>query len=210
MSRLVFILGKSGTGKSTSLRSLTSKEVSVISVLGKELPFKTDIKQFRPNSYEDVIRAVEASKTPMVVLDDAHYLMSLFEFKTASEAGYGKFLRNAQGMVSVFEAMRSKDSDQTFYVMAHTEDNEDGTLTFKSTGKMVSEKYNPNGITNIVLQADYDDDTEEFVFRTKANGKGVKAPIDMFAGEMIPNDLKAVDASIRGFYGDTKPSKGEK
>ena len=75
---------------------------------------------------------------------------------------------------------------------------------------MVSEKYNPNGITNIVLQADYDDDTEEFVFRTKTNGKGVKAPIGMFAGEMIPNDLKAVDASIRGFYGDTKPSKGEK
>lgn len=208
MSRLVFILGKSGTGKSTSLRNLVKGDVSVISTLGKELPFRTDIAQFQPKSYEDVLRAVEAAKTPIVVLDDANYLMSLFEFKTANEQGYGKFLRNAQGMVNVFEAMRNKETDQTFYVMAHTENNEDGSIEFKTTGKMVSEKYNPNGITNIVLQSDYDDDIEEFVFRTRANGKGIKAPLGMFQESSIPNDLKSVDATIREFYTPvTKPTK---
>ena len=34
------ILGKSGTGKSTSIKGLDPKETVVINVLGKRLPFK--------------------------------------------------------------------------------------------------------------------------------------------------------------------------
>jgi len=44
MARLIFVLGNPGTGKSTSLRNLKKDEVSYITVTGKELPFRTDIK----------------------------------------------------------------------------------------------------------------------------------------------------------------------
>ncbi len=40
MSNLVVILGESGTGKSTSVKSLVPEETIVINVLGKRLPFK--------------------------------------------------------------------------------------------------------------------------------------------------------------------------
>lgn len=201
MSKLVFILGESGSGKSTSLRNLTSKDVSVMSVTGKELPLKTDIKVNAPaQGYASVMKWVESIDKPIMVLDDANYLMSKFEFATINEVGYNKFARNAQGMVQVFEAMASKDSDQTFYIMAHTEQSEDGKLRFKTTGKMVSEKYNPAGITNIVLEAAYDEQSDEFVFRTKADGRGVKSPMGMFDQSPVPNDLALVNKTINEFY----------
>lgn len=200
MSRLVFILGESGTGKSTSLRNLKANDVNVVSVTGKELPFKTDIEVYHPRTYEDVIRAINAASKPIVVVDDANYLMSNFEFATINENGYGKFARNALGMVNVFNAIINKDSNQTFYIMAHTEQDDEGKLRFKTTGKMVSEKYNPAGITNIVLEALYDDQSESFVFRTKADGRGVKSPLGMFKEQFVDNDLKAVNKTINQFY----------
>lgn len=200
MSRIVFILGDSGSGKSTSLRNLTAKDVNVISVTGKELPFKTDIKVYHPKTYEDVIKGIASAKAPIVVIDDTNYLMSNFEFATINEQGYGKFARNALGMVNVFNSIINKDTDQTFYILAHTEQDEDGKIKFRTTGKMVSEKYNPAGITNIVLEAAYDDQSEQFVFRTKADGRGIKSPLGMFEEATMPNDLKAVDDKIKEFY----------
>jgi len=200
MARLVLILGESGTGKSTSLRNLTGKDVNVISVTGKELPFKTDIKSYRPKTYVDAIKAIDAAKAPIVVLDDANYLMSDFEFQTINEQGYGKFSRNALGMVQVFNAIRDKVSDQTFYVMAHTEQSEDGKLRFKTVGKMVSDKYNPSGVTNVVLEAVYDAEAEEFVFRTKADGSGIKSPMGMFDTPTVPNDLKEINKTIVEYF----------
>lgn len=195
------ILGSSGSGKSSSLRNLSAKEVQVISVTGKELPFKTDIKSYHPKSYDDVIKAVVASKAPIVVIDDANYLMSNFEFATINEGGYGKFARNALGMVNVFNAIVNKESDQTFYILAHTDTDENGNISFKSTGKMVAEKYNPSGITNILLEAAYDNEEERFVFRTKADGRGVKAPMGMFSTDAIENDLALVHKTINEYYG---------
>lgn len=201
MARLVMILGTSGSGKSTSLRNLTEKDVQVISVLGKELPFRTNIKTYHPKSYDDVLKAVGASKAPIVVIDDTNFLMSKYEFATINESGYAKFSRNADNMVKVFETIIDKDSDQTFYVLAHSEKDEDGNITFKTTGKMVADKYPPNGITNIVLEAAYNPEEERFVFRTKADGHGVKTPIGMFETDEIDNDLASVNKTINEYYG---------
>lgn len=40
MSNFIICLGASGSGKSTSIKSLDPKETVVINVLGKRLPFK--------------------------------------------------------------------------------------------------------------------------------------------------------------------------
>ena len=200
MSRLILVLGKSGTGKSTSLRNLTAKDVNVISVLGKELPFKTDIKVYHPKSYADVINAINLATKPIVVIDDTNYLMSSYEFATINENGYGKFARNAEGMVNVFNAIINKEGDQTFYVMAHTDEDEDGNISMKTTGKMVSDKFNLNGTTNIVLTSIFDKESEDFVFKTKADGTGVKTPMGMFTEAVIPNDLAIVNKTINDYF----------
>ena len=40
MANVVMVLGKSGTGKSTSIKTLNPKETVVVNVLRKRLPFK--------------------------------------------------------------------------------------------------------------------------------------------------------------------------
>jgi hypothetical protein len=203
MSRLILVLGKSGTGKSTSLRNFKKDEINVISITGKELPFRTDIKAYHPKSYAETLAGIEQAKTPVVVIDDANYLMSFYEFATINEVGYSKFSRNADNMVKLFNAIINKETDQNFYVLAHSAETEDGRLEFKTTGKMVSEKYNISGITNIIIESIMDDASGEFVFRVQADGRGVKTPLEMFNSVTVPNDLKAVNKTINDYYKET-------
>lgn len=198
MARLVLIVAKSGTGKSSSLRNLKKEEAGVILCSGKELPFNNDLVAFVPKNYPEVVAAIKGSKTPIVVIDDVNYLMSFEEMARVSESGYGKFTVMAKNLFDVFKAIIDKESDQTFYVTAHAEEREDDQLKVKTTGKMLSEKIVLEGLTNILLTCEIVDD--EFVFKVRTDGTGVKSPLGMFDKPTVPNDLKIVDAAIRKFY----------
>lgn len=206
MSRVVLVLGKSGMGKSSSLRKFKKGEATAVLCSGKELPFRTDIATVVPKAYSDVMQVIEKSNAPVVVIDDANYLMSFEEMGRVQEVGYAKFTQMAQNMFKVFKAIIDKDSDQTFYVMAHTADNEEGILQFKTTGKMLSDKIVLEGLTNILISPDITAD-DEFVFRVKTDGTGVKTPIGMFDTPTVPNDLQAVDKIIRAYYAPAKEKK---
>lgn len=202
MARLVLIISKSGTGKSSSMRNLKKGEASVILASGKELPFRTDLSTFVPKSYTDVLGAIEKATSPIVVIDDANYLMSYEEMSRVQESGYGKFTQMAQNMFRVFKTIIDKPSDQTFYIMAHAADTDDSNdqLRFKTTGKMLSDKIVLEGLTNILLTNEITPDGE-FVFRVQTDGSGVKTPIGMFNTPTIPNDLKVVNEAIVKYYG---------
>jgi hypothetical protein len=206
MARLVLVLAQSGTGKSSSLRNLKRGEANVILCSGKELPFKTDLATKVPTSYADVIAAITGAPAPIVVIDDANYLMSFEEMARVNETGYAKFTQMANNMFKVFKAIIDKNSNQTFYVMAHAETREDGLLRFKTSGKMLSEKIVLEGLTNIVITTEIVDG--RFIFRTQTDGTGVKTPIGMFTAPTMDNDLKLVDKAVREFYAPApEPSK---
>lgn len=200
MSRLVLILARSGTGKSTSLRNFKKGEAQAILCSGKELPFKTDIVTYVPKNYTHLFEAIDVASAPVVVLDDLNYMMSMEEMQRASEIGYQKFSIMAQNMYNVFKKIMDKESDQIFYLLAHAAEPTEGDnqLRFKTTGKMLSEKIVLEGLTNIVIGADVEED--EFVFKVKTDGTGVKTPMGMFSTPTVPNDLKEVDKTIREYY----------
>lgn len=200
MARLVLIIAKSGTGKSSSMRNLTKDEAQVISCSGKELPFKSNIKAAIPIGYEDVVNWIKVSTTPIVVIDDANYLMTFDEMNRVLETGYIKFTQMAKGMFGVFKTIIDKKSDQTFYIMAHKAESVEGDneLKMKTTGKMISGKIVLEGLTNILLTTDVVDG--RFLFRVQTDGTGVKSPIGMFPEATMENDLKEVDKNIREFY----------
>jgi len=204
MARLVLVISQSGTGKSSSMRNLKKGEASVVLASGKELPFRSDIATMVPKSYPDVINAIEKATAPIVVIDDANYLMSFEEMSRVTEIGYAKFTQMAQNMFKIFKAIIDKEGDQTFYVMAHAADTEDGMIRFKTTGKMLSDKIVLEGLTNILITNEITADGE-FVFNVKTDGTGVKTPLGMFKEDQIPNDLKVVDKAIKDYYG---PQKG--
>ena len=199
MSELTFVLGKTGTGKSTSLRNFTKKDgIGYVTATGKPLPFKSDIPQYHAKTYTELTQVIKQAEAPVVVIDDFNYLMSFEEFSQASVKGYEKFTQMAVNVVNIIDLITKKDTDQRFYILAHSENNDDGTLRLKTTGKMVSDKFVPEGLTNQVVETAVIDG--EFVFKVKTDGTGIKTPMGMFAEPTIPNDLKELDKAIKAFY----------
>ena len=203
MSKKILILGRSGSGKSTSIRNFKKGEVGIISCVGKEMPFRTDIPVYEPkftpetmNRYPNTLKAIKNAKTKVLVIDDANYLMSTEFMATAGEKGYDKFVDMAKHFRDLVHFVNDLDDDNKIvYFLHHTELDADGREKCKTIGKMLDEKLTVEGCFDIVIYcADHE-------FYTQGNGMSTaKSPEDMF--EMrIPNDLKAVDVAIREYYG---------
>lgn len=213
MSKKILILGRSGSGKSTSLRNFKKGEVGIISCVGKEMPFRTDIPIYEPkltletmNRYPNTLMAIKNAKAKVLVIDDANYLMSTEFMATAGEKGFDKFTRMASNFTTLLNEVDELGDDITVYIMMHIELDADGYERPMTVGKLLSEKVCIEGLFTTVLKAIYDGG--EYKFRTKTNGSDcVKTPLDMFQAESIDNDLKLVDKTIREYYGMEMPYK---
>jgi hypothetical protein len=203
MSQLTFVLGKTGTGKSTSLMNFTEKDsIGYVTATGKPLPFKNNIRQAHAKNYDQLMFIIENSEAEIVVIDDFNYFMSFEEFSKANIKGYEKFTQMAVNVVNVIDAITKRDTPQRFYILAHSENNDNGELRLKTTGKMVSDKFVPEGLANQVVETAVADG--EFVFKVKTDGTGIKTPMGMFKTATIPNDLKVLDEQIKQFYAPAK------
>ncbi len=199
MSQLTFVLGKTGTGKSTSLRKFKAKDgIGYVTATGKPLPFKNDIPQYHAKSYSELMGVIKQAEAPVVIIDDFNYLMTREEFSKVNIKGYEKFTEMAQNVEMVVNAITNKEGDQRFYILAHSENNDSGELRLKTTGKMVSDKLVPEGLTNQVIETAVIDG--EFVFKVKTDGSGIKTPMGMFNTDTIGNDLKELDKVMAEFY----------
>lgn len=198
MARLIFVLGQPGTGKSSSLRNMKKEEVAYVTVTGKELPFRSTIKPVNVKSMEEVRKAVVASKKPVVVIDDVNYLFTKEVFGAPEkEDKWGVFDKISKDFYNIVQAILNKDTDQNFYLFGHLEPETD-TLALKTLGQATRKNNNPEGWTNIVLESAVE--LDEFVFKTKTDGSGVKSPMEMFDSETTPNDLKVVNDKINKYY----------
>lgn len=194
------ILGHSGSGKSTSMRNCTADRFGIINVQGKPLPFRTDIKTYNTDNYEDIIGALGRGKTPSFVIDDSQYLMSHEFMYRANEKGYDKYSQIGTNFFKLLEAIRHLPNDKIVYLMHHIEVDDTGREKAKTVGKMVDNYIVVEGCFSIVLKAVADN--KGYYFRTKTNGSdNVKSPMMMFSSEQIDNDLVLVDDTIRDFYG---------
>ncbi len=103
MANVTIILGKSGSGKSSSIRNLNPKETVVINLLKKRLPFKgsstvyneANKNLFNIDDYSQIVNYLNgmsqgAPHIKNVIIDDAIYTMRKEFFKRAKEVGYGK------------------------------------------------------------------------------------------------------------------------
>lgn len=199
MSRLIFVLGHPGTGKSSSLRNLKKEELGYVSVTGKELPFKSDIKSVIAKTSGMVVEIIKKSTKPVVVIDDINYLFTYQVFGRSQEKDQFQVFRDVgNNFYKIVKTIINKDTDQNFYLFGHIEINDQGLVQLKTAGKTIRDNIAPEGLTNIVLEAV--NDMGDFVFRVKSDGTGVKTPIDMFGDATIPNDLKEVNSKINAYY----------
>lgn len=200
MSRLIFVLGHPGTGKTSSLRNLKKDQVGYVSVTGKELPFRGDLKPVVAKTSEAVIAIIKKSVKPIVVIDDINYLFTFQVFGRSQEKDQFQVFRDVgNNFYKIVEAIITKDTDQNFYLFGHIEINDSGLVQLKTAGKTIRDNIAPEGLTNVVLEAV--NDLGEFVFKVRSDGSGVKSPIDMFEDNTVENDLKLVNDKINAYYG---------
>lgn len=214
MGIAVLVLGASGSGKSTSLRSFKPGEVSIFNVASKPLPFKGSGKLATINqpTYEQIRAGLKQAKAKALVVDDSQYLMVFEEFDRAKEAGYGKFTDMAQNFYKLVQtAIKETSPDTVVYFLHHTDTDETGRIKAKTVGKMIDSKLTLEGLFPIVLLAGTDGSA--YWFDTQSDGyTTAKSPMGMFE-KRIDNDLKMVDDTVRDYWGlaknDAKEAKKE-
>ena len=195
----VLILGESGTGKSASLRNFKADEVKVINVEGKPLPFKNKFETFDSDNYVKILKSMQETSKPIIVIDDAQYLMANEFMRRATERGYDKFTEIAQNFWNLVNKVKELPKHQIVYFLAHIERDQNGNEKIKTIGKLLDEKITVEGMFTIVLKTNVNDG--EYTFITQNSGHDtVKSPMGMFKSTAIDNDLKYVDDKIRNYY----------
>lgn len=204
MGTVVFILGRSGTGKSYSMKGFDPEKIGVINVQGKILPFREG-REFLTADTDDptqILQALEvmAKSRKTIVIDDFQYLMGNEFMRRSYERGYDKFTEIARHAWDVVDKVRTLPNDVIVYIMCHTDTDADGLERLKTIGKMLDEKIVLEGMATIVLKTNVSDG--QYTFLTQNNGKDtVKSPAGMFPSYAIENNLKYVDEKIRNYYG---------
>lgn len=194
------IYGQSGTGKSTSLRNFTDDDVAVINVSGKPLPFRSKLTTYDTDNYAKISSALGKIERKSIVIDDATYLMVNEFMRTAKVAGYQKYTDMAVNFNSLVAQASQLANDKIVYFLGHSDLKDDGTEHFKTIGKMLDNYVTVEGKFTIVLKTVVQD--RKYYFSTHNSGQDtVKSPLGMFAENYVDNDLKAVDAIIREYYG---------
>ena len=100
-SKLIGIVGSTGTGKSTSIKHLNPEETYIINVAKKELPFKGSetLYNTEKKNYKEIDDAVEITRQLQkisqnaphiknIVIEDSNYIMGFNIVARATEVGF--------------------------------------------------------------------------------------------------------------------------
>lgn len=226
MSNFVVVLGASGHGKSTSIKSLNPEETIVINVLGKRLPFKGSAKLYnseRKNLFKisswdktvallDKINKLERIKN--IVIDDGIYIMRNEFFDRASERGFDKYNELADHFRKIIQKCSSLRDDLNIFMLLHTEsvESDGGIKSYKAStvGKLLDKMYDPleNVAITLYCEPQFDENGVPtygfYTHKLRVDGIEIpaKTPEGMFEEDFIPNDLGLVVDTMTKYYNE--------
>lgn len=202
----VLLIGKSGSGKSASLRNFKKDEIAIANVLGKPLPFKSDLEAPKVDDYNILLKAIQTTNKKIIVVDDANYLITNEFMGKTSVKGFDKYNEMGNNFFNLINGIKNIDGGKTVYLIMHEDIDDQGNIKPKTIGKLLDEKVNIQGMFTICIRSMFENGN--YIFRLKTNGQDcVKTPIGMFDEDEMENDLKLVDDKIREYYGLNEETK---
>lgn len=204
----VLLIGKSGSGKSASLRNFKKDELAIANVLGKPLPFKSNLEAPKVDDYATILKAIEHTDKKVIVIDDANYLITNEFMAKSSVKGFDKYNEMGNNFFNLINGIKNVKGGKTVYLIMHEDTDDEGNVKPKTIGKLLDDKVNIQGMFTVCIRSMFENG--KYIFRLKTNGQDcVKTPIGLFEDEEMENDLKLVDEKIREYYELDKIKEGE-
>lgn len=206
MGCCVLIYGKSGSGKSRSLKDFAEDEILLVNIEGKDLPFRKKFKYVcKTDKIETIVEQLKKMPCKTAVIDDAGYLMTHHFMDNhrnkKGNASFDMYDDIADSMYFLVQRIKKElPEDVIVYIMLHEDTNDMGETKLRTIGKLIDNKVCMEGMVTICIRC-MSDNGKHF-FRTQTDGFDItKTPEEMFEDVEIENNLKVVDSTIREFYG---------
>lgn len=214
MSRLICVMGESGSGKTTSMRTLNPKTTYYIDSDGKGLAWKEWRKQYNAEAKNYIVSrdipsitrlivniSEKKPETKTIIVDTLNTCMVDKEVKGMKENGYGKWIDLTQFVWDCIETAGKQRDDLTVIFVMHSETIRDDfgyAFTRVKTNGRKLEKLVPESLFGTVLLAKKTDD-DRYVFETQAKNSTAKSPMGAFETFEINNDMGAVLKALEDY-----------
>lgn len=228
MSKVIGIMGESGSGKTTSMRNLDPATTFYIDCDGKGLSWKGWREQYKKGEnyyktdYPQIVErwmlyldgkeinqqgeTVEAAnknglKYKTLVIDTLNGIMVGQEMRDMKMKGYDKWNDLATYIWNILTRALAMRDDLTVLLVCHSEtaSDDNGIVeTHIKTSGRKLRKMVPESKLTTVLLSEYTSDGE-YVFYTRKPGTTAKAPMGAFEKNIIPNDIVEVIKALEEF-----------
>lgn len=214
MSKLICVMGESGSGKTTAMRTLDPKTTYYIDSDGKGLAWKGWRKQYNAEAKNYIVSrdipsitrlivniSEKKPETKTIVVDTLNTCMVDKEVKGMKETGYGKWIDLTQFVWDCIETAGKQREDLTIIFVMHSETIRDDfgySFTRVKTNGRKLEKLVPESLFGTVLLAKKTDD-DRYVFETQSKNSTAKSPMGAFDSFEIDNDMSMVLKALEDF-----------
>lgn len=208
MSKCIAIIGESGSGKTTAMRTLDPATTFYIDCDKKGLSWKGWKAQYnvasknywvtdQPSMVMALLRKINEQDNlkhiQTVVIDTINGVMVAEEMRRAKEAGFGKWTDLAQYVWEIFDYCLTMREDLTVIILAHSiTDTDDNGIVFthiRTNGRKLEKIVLESKLTTVLLAMCKDG---KYIFQVKNDRSTVKAPLGAFETDEIPNDITIV------------------
>lgn len=215
----ILILGESGSGKSTAIRTLPPEETFIINIIDKTLPFKGSKSKYQklsPDGLEGnyyatddatmilkVVHLINAKRPDIkhLIIDDFGYMITNSYMRKALQKGYDKYSELGLATFTILDAVQNLRDNLFCFVTMHTEIDQHGKYKPKTVGKMIDQYIVIEGKFTYVYHALVQDG--QYRFLTNNDGQHMaKTPLDLHEELYIPNDLNYIAETIKTYLED--------
>ena len=213
MSKVICIMGESGSGKTTSMRNLDPATTLYIDCDKKGLSWKGWKQQYneanknyiRTDYVSIVMSALQKANEKwtdkkVVVIDTINGLMIADEMRRSKEKGYDKWVDLAACVWDLVCYAHELRDDLTVIFTAHTQtDHDEAGYMFtrvKTSGKKLDKIVLESKFTTVLLSKCVDG---QYLFETQAKNSTAKSPMGAFDEFEIDNDITKVLKALEDF-----------
>ncbi len=211
----LLILGRSGSGKTASLRNLDPSKTGIINADKQELIFPTEgyntlklesgapditksnyVETGKPSSVIKTLQEWDKrSDLETVVLDTLTHLITEYYITEALGKEYGGYKELGTNFWNILNIVRSMKKNVIIFGHINTKFNDDGAkeVTLKSHGKMI-DAFESESYFNVLIMAEVlkKEGELQYVFRTKPREvvEKMKAPVRFLKDGTIERSLE--------------------